>query len=92
MKKLILSILGYATAIIVLCALAYLSDQNRVVEVSRQTQLFCMADARSAKQDYVGTKFADFNFYESCLLNLTCINTMNDCPTDQIKELSKDWK
>jgi len=49
----------------------------------------CLIGANEAKLGFVGTKFENWNFYQSCVLNVECTTPLHDCPTEEIYEQSK---
>lgn len=54
--------------------------------ISQNTKDNCLYGANLAKQGFVGTEFEDWNFYESCLLNVICTNQTRSCPVQEIHE------
>lgn len=57
--------------------------------VSSQNHESCLYGAVRAREGFKGTQFEDWNFYESCLLNIECANPIPECPTKEIHEASK---
>lgn len=56
-------------------------------KVDQNTHESCLYGANRAKEGFVGTQFENWNFYETCLLNLYC-SGVHECHTKEIHEAS----
>lgn len=51
--------------------------QKVEAKVDRTTELVCAFYAPIRKEEYKGTQWENFNFYQSCIDNVFCANPMN---------------
>lgn len=49
----------------------------------------CLKGALAAREAFENTKFSDWNFYQTCVLNVECSSPITKCPHDKIHEQSK---
>lgn len=83
--KTFLLFLIYTTAVIFVIAVGIYP--KRSFEVDQNTYESCLYGAKRAREGFVGTQFENWNFYETCLLNLYC-SGIHECPTKEIHEAS----
>lgn len=49
----------------------------------------CLYGAERAREAFINTEFSDWNFYETCLLNVMCSNPEKECPREAIAQESE---
>ena len=65
-------------ALLIVIFIASLSVISRSIRVpTQETQLFCLKDAARAKKTFQDTKWKDFDFYQSCLDNITHTSSLS---------------
>jgi hypothetical protein len=90
MNKALIFLATYTFMVLAVMGLLMVTgDREREFKIDKGTHESCLYGANRAKEGFIGTEFEDWNFYESCVLNVMCANPTNKCETEKIHEASK---